>query len=92
MQSLQARQKWVKPTRNLKVDDVVILKDESLPRNNWQLARVVQVYPSEDGLVRKVKVAVGNSSLDETGKAKKPTTYLDRPVQKLILLVPSDNV
>lgn len=92
LQSLQARQKWVKPTRNLKVDDVVILKDESLPRNNWQLARVVQVYPSEDGLVRKVKVAVGNSSLDETGKAKKPTTYLDRPVQKLILLVPSDNV
>ena len=46
LQSLQARQKWVKPTRNLEVDDVVILKDESLPQNNWQLAGVFLVYPS----------------------------------------------
>ena len=56
LQSLQARQKWVRTSRNMKVGDVLIIKDENLHRNQWPLARVVQTYPSDDGLVRKVKV------------------------------------
>ena len=52
--SLQERRKWTRPSRDLQVDDVVIMKDESLPRNAWLLAHVSAVYPSADGQVRKV--------------------------------------
>jgi len=44
LQSLQPRQKWVKPRRNMTVGDVVIVKEDNLPRNRWQLARLVQTY------------------------------------------------
>ena len=90
LQSLQTRQKWARARRNVKVDDVVIVKDEGLLQNQWHLARVVETYPSDDALVRKVKLLVGDSSLDRCGKRSKPPLYLDRPVQKLVLLVASD--
>ena len=38
------------------VGDVVIVKDDNLPRNRWQLARMVHPYASDDGLVRRVNV------------------------------------
>ena len=72
--ALQERQKWSKSRRNLQIGDIVLLKDECTPRCRWPLARVEQVYPSEDGLVRKVNVRRGQS------------TY-DRPVHKLVLLL-----
>ena len=41
--SLQLRQKWNKPRRDMCVGDIVIIKgEESLPRNQWQLARVFE--------------------------------------------------
>ena len=69
------------------MDDVVIIKDDNLPRNQWRLARVVQTYPSDDGLVRKVKLVVADPSLDRRGSRTPTPVFLDRPVQKLVLLV-----
>ncbi|KAK3730889.1 hypothetical protein QZH41_002984 [Actinostola sp. cb2023] len=37
----------------IQVDDVVIVKEEGLPRNKWLLARVTETYPNDDGKVRK---------------------------------------
>jgi hypothetical protein len=54
LQSLQTRQKWVQPQKNLKKGDIVVVNDEDLPRNQWKLARVAETFPSDDGLVRKV--------------------------------------
>ena len=88
LQSMQTRQKWVKARRNMAVDDVVIVKDDSLPRNRWPLARVVQTYPSDDGLVRKVKVLVADPTLDEGGRRSKASVLLERPVHKLVLFIP----
>ena len=88
LQLLQARQKWVKARRNMSVDDVVIVKDDSLPRNRWPLARVVQTFPSDDGLVRKVKVLVADPSIDKRGRRSKASVYLERPVHKLVLFIP----
>ena len=88
---LQERQKWTRPRRNLNVDDVVIVKDVNTPRNAWQLARVSTVYPSDDGQVRKVQVALADSCLDSKGRRTGPMRYLERPIQKLVLLVPTDN-
>ena len=52
----------------IKDDDVVMIKDENLPRNVWQLARVSAVYPSSDGQVRKVQVSLADRCLDNKGK------------------------
>ena len=41
---------------NVKEDDVVLEIDPNLPRGQWRLLRVAAILPSEDGLVRKVKV------------------------------------
>ena len=62
-------------------------KDENLPRSAWQLARVSAVYLSSDGQVRKVQVALADSCLDNTGKRVNAVRYLERPVQKLVLLM-----
>ena len=85
--SLQQRQKWTRPRRNLTVDDVVMIKDENLPRNIWQLARVSAVYPSSDGQVRKVQVSLAERCLDSKGKKIGTVRYLERPVPKLVLLM-----
>jgi len=88
LQLLQMRQKWVKARRTMAVDDVVIVKDDSLPRNRWPLACVVQTYPSDDGLVRKVKVQVADPSLDKDGRRSKASVLHERPVHKLVLFIP----
>lgn len=87
--SLQQRQKWTRPRRNLTVNDVVIVKDEGLPRSAWQLARVSAVYPSSDDQVGKVQVALADSCLDNKGKRIRTVRYLERPVHKLALLLPA---
>ena len=64
-----------------------LLKDDNLPRNEWQLARVVEAEPDSDGLVQKVKITVADRSLDQSGQRVKPPCVLERPIQKLVLLV-----
>ena len=87
--SLQQRQKWTRDRRNLLVDDVVMIKDDNLPRSAWHLARVSAVYPSSDGQVRKVQIALADRCLDKIGKRIGSVRYLERPVQKLVLLMPA---
>ena len=58
LQTLQLRRKkWVKSLRNMLVGEIVVIKDDNASRNMWKLARVEDVFTSEDGLVRKVKLA-----------------------------------
>jgi len=77
LQTLQKRQKWTNTTRNIQVGDIVLVKDENLPRNQWPLARVIEVYPDEnDKLVRTVKLHIPTSK-----------SSLKRPIHKLCLLV-----
>lgn len=45
-----------------------MIKDENLPRGQWRLGKVSEVFPSDDGLVRKVRVLVGEPMLDNKGK------------------------
>ena len=90
LQNLQTRQKWVQPKRNLKVNDVVIVKDENLPRGEWCLGRVIETFPSQDGYVRSVKLAIGNSNLDKNGKPMRAMSFIKRPIHKLVLIVESN--
>jgi len=41
--------------------------------------------------VRKVKLAVGDATLDNKGCRVKHVSYFEQPVQKLVLLVPSND-
>ena len=84
---LQSRQKWVRPRRNLRVGDIVISKETDDNRAQWPLGRVSQVYPSSDGLVRKVRLVMANSSLDSRGKRQKQPITMERPVHRLVLLL-----
>ena len=61
--SLQLRTKWNRPRRNLSIGDIVLVKEDTLPRNCWQLARVSKTYPSEDGYIRSVQVDLGDAAI-----------------------------
>lgn len=65
--NISTRQKWHSPRRNLQVNDIVIIKDDSLLRNHWQLGRIVETVQDKDGLVRRVKVQVGEQRPQRKG-------------------------
>jgi hypothetical protein len=54
--TLQQRVKWHNPTRNFRVNDVVLVVTESSARAGWPLGRIVEVYPGLDGMIRKAAV------------------------------------
>ena len=72
--TLQERAKWNKVKRNLKVDDVVLVRDENAPRNVWPMGVVTRGEPVSKGLVRSVVL-------------RTYTTELHRPFNKLILML-----
>ncbi|GFW63656.1 integrase catalytic domain-containing protein [Trichonephila clavipes] len=58
--SLQPRKKWQGAQPNLKEDDIVLIKEEG-PPGTWPMARVLQVHPGNDGLVRVATVKTQDS-------------------------------
>ena len=54
--SLQQRFKWKVKRDNLKVSDLVVIKDELLPPMKWKLGRVCETFSGTDGCVRVVNV------------------------------------
>ena len=73
------RQKWQQRRRNLKLEEIVFIVDDSLPRFKWTIGRVVETFADKHGLVRIVNV-------------KTSTTVLKRPISKLCLILNSDEV
>lgn len=50
------RNKWLVPKYNIKVNDMVMLRNVLTPPTTWLLGRIVKVFPGKDGLVRSVEV------------------------------------
>ena len=71
--TLQERQKWLKPRRNLKINDLVLMADKKSPRGQWPMAIVEEVFPDEKGNVREATVRTRH-------------TTFKRNVQQLCLL------
>ncbi|KAK0141092.1 hypothetical protein N1851_021894 [Merluccius polli] len=67
------RQKWTKIKRNFVPGDIVIIMDDSAPRNSWIIGRITETMPDRNGLVRQVRI-------------KTRTSLLCRPVTKICLL------
>ena len=77
LQTLQEHPKWHQERRNLQVNDILLIKDESTPRNEWPMAVLTDVEPDTKGLVRSVELRTRN-------------TELRRPVNKLVLILTAD--
>ena len=73
------------------VDDIVIIKDDNAPRSRWQLARICAVNRSSDGRVRTVKLALADACLDKKRRGVNEVKFLERPVQKRVLLMSEDD-
>ena len=83
--TLQNRGKWNKQQINCKVGDVVLLKEDA-DRNQWPMAKIVAVNSDARGDVRSVKILVGSAY-----KSDNSVRYLERPVNKLVVLVENEN-
>ena len=59
--SLQQRYKWSSQQPNMKVGDIVLLKNSNLPPAKWELGRIIECNPGNDKIVRVVKVKTANS-------------------------------
>lgn len=58
--TLQSRPKWQNVMPNIKVGTLVILRESNTPPLQWPMARVTQVYPGADNIVRAVEVRTQN--------------------------------
>lgn len=76
---LQQRPKWIQRSRNLQINELVLIKDNRLPPSKWLLGRILEVHPGDDGLVRVVSVKCSNG------------TTMKRPVSKISSLPIIDN-
>ena len=96
---LQGNHKWKKKLENLCVGDLVLMKDGSEFKTHWGLAKVIKVFPGEDGLVRAVEVMVKKAVTPKNTVRKKTkwdeikiqSSTLRRPVSKLVLLMAARN-
>lgn len=56
MLHLLPRNKWFGKRENVKIGDLVFELNPHRNRLQWKMALIVDTYPGEDGLVRKVRI------------------------------------
>ena len=100
LQHRQRAVKWTKPSVNLKPGDLVMMTDGNVFQAQWTMAKVIKIYPGQDGMVRAVDVQVETATIPKTYASKtelaqqmevKSAVYR-RPVHKLVLLLPEAEV
>ena len=79
MSLLQKRVKWLNPGRNLKIGDLVLVQGEDCHVSKWPIARVTELHPGKDNIVRVVTI-------------KTASGIFKRPVIKLCLLMSEDEI
>ena len=65
----------------MQVGDMVLVQDMNVLLGQWKIAIVKKAITSSDGKVRKVEVLYNNNG----------RVIVERPVQKLIILVPVED-
>ncbi|XP_065354899.1 uncharacterized protein LOC135949306 [Calliphora vicina] len=73
LKELHKRYKWKYPQREIAVDDLVVIKHDNIPPNEWSLGRVVKTVPGSDGRIRVVELRTSTGSLI-------------RPITKVVVL------
>ena len=72
LREFQRLQNTSKTVRVPKVDHIVCVKDDKLPRQQWRLGRIIKLFTSRDKQVRAAKLLVG-----------KNRTEIERPINLL---------
>lgn len=85
--SITLRQRWHKPQRNIHVGDIVLLKNDDAFRNEWKMGRVLEAMPGNDGLVRRVRLQLGDRRPICSSEQQTKASVVERPIQKLVVLV-----
>ena len=83
--SLVIQPKWHHEKRDMLVGDIVIIQDSKLPRGKWKLGCISEVISGMDKRIRRVTVKYRNDN-------SKSFTFVQRPVQRLIVIVPFDTM
>lgn len=60
LHTLQTRVKWHKPSPNLAVGDLVLIRSSNTSPLSWPRARVTEIFPGSDGIVRVVTLKTPN--------------------------------
>ena len=81
--TVQPRQKWNEKLGNFVVGDIVLLKADA-SRNQWPMAKVVQVNKDSEGVFRSVQLLIGKSPNSHGER------ILERPVYKIVLIKESE--
>ena len=80
---LRSYPKWTGVTRDIQVDDIGVILDES-KRNHFPLVRVTKVHPSKDGHVRSITVTDGRR------EALRSISKFSLVQEALDVLIPTD--
>ena len=71
---LVPRKKWTTENRNVQVDDVVIVAEPNAIRGKWNIGRVQDTFPGDDGKVRKCESEDAHRSVHKTNHEDLRTT------------------
>ena len=59
--TLHLRQKWLKPQRNVRVGDLVLVSEKNIPRGLWPVAVITKVFRGPDEKIRTVELRTKDS-------------------------------
>lgn len=71
--TLMNRPKWKEVQENIKIGQLVLIRNENIAPTYWPMGRIIELKHSDDGRVRSVRI-------------KTHSGELSRPIQKLIVL------
>ena len=85
------RRKWLRPRRNLAVDDIVLVVMPNVKRGEWPIGRIIRVTHGQDGVVRSAEVKVirvssGRKGRKDPSHLQTKTSFFVRSAHKLCLL------
>ena len=76
--SLFPRKKWNTTTRDVQVNDIVMVADNNAVRGKWTIGQVMKVYPGKDKRIRNVTVITSGKEYN-------------RPITKIAVIQPAEN-
>jgi hypothetical protein len=95
--NLIERRKWLRPRRNLAVDDIVLVVMPNVKRGEWPIGRITRVIQGQDGVVRSaevkvIRVATGRKGRQDPFNPPTKTSSFVRSAHKLCLLEADEEV
>ncbi|XP_076660824.1 uncharacterized protein LOC143364275 [Halictus rubicundus] len=73
LHELTTRKKWhARKPEQVDIGSIVIVRDDNLPAMRWTLARIIQLHPGEDNIVRVVTIRTANGEYKRSLKCLAP--------------------